>query len=103
MLRGTSFIAETISVGGESHAGRKTQEDFDRERLADRVVGCAAAMKRVGLTANDYDTAKGHGFPSPIGRMATAMGAPDDGVPLWSARQIDGWHDEFKAFAKKVQ
>lgn len=93
-----SFIAETISVGGEA---ARVERDFEAERKADRI-SYSELLNEMKWTAEDLENARGYGFPAATNFEYVGHINPRR-EPIYSRRKIAAWREPFKAFAAKVR
>jgi hypothetical protein len=98
---GNSIISDSYAtsvVTGLPERPSKTPEQFEQERLADRVKHFDL-LREMRWSAQDYETAKTLGFPERILYIHNARGIEN----IYSRRRIAAWANELRAMAARLQ
>jgi len=94
MLRGSSFIQENVSIGGEAHRPFTPDEGRD--------ITCPEIRRKYFKTDQDYDRLRGFGFPA--GRQGYGAGglAPRPEMKF-KRRDVEQWLQNIRDLASKVK
>jgi hypothetical protein len=93
-----SFIAETISVGGEPS---RTEHDFAAEQERNRMT-FADVLREMRWTPEDIEAARAYNFPAATSFRYEGHANPVR-VPVYSRRHVELWREAFKSFSAKVK
>jgi hypothetical protein len=86
----------TAIVGGPTRP-EPTRAEREAARQADQI-GYSQVCKRYNFSRDDFDFAKGLGFPSPLG-----FDLRRGNEPHYSREQIEAWAERLRAFAAKLK
>jgi hypothetical protein len=98
MIRGTSFIAETISVGGEPARPERTQAERNAAEKAERVDR-ACVKKATNLDEEEINSRK-FGFP---GCRLVPRFLDFGADQVWRRGEVIEWRDRMIAFGDRLK
>jgi hypothetical protein len=93
-----SFIAETISIGGEPS---RAEHDFAAEHKRNAMT-LADVLREMRWAPSDLDAARVYGFPAAASFRYEGHANPVR-VPVYSRRHVEAWREAFKSFSAKVR